>query len=251
MFQNFLKTALRNFLRQRSYSIINISGLAIGLASSVFIFLWVLDEINFDQFHLDKDRIFQIKENQTYSEGKVFTFNATPGPLAEALKMEIPEVEQSCRTTWNDRVLFKHEEQSIYEEGLYADSTLFKIFTFQIAEGNRSNPLPDNNSIAISQKMAAKYFKNESAIGKSFRLDNISDAKVTAVFRDIPENSSIRFEFIIPFELYGKKNPWLKDWGNNGIQTYVKLHDGRSRGAVDKKIKEFIKKRSELSLIHI
>ena len=251
MIRNYLKTALRNFLRQRSYSFINVSGLAIGLACSIFILLWVMDEINFDNFHQDKDRIFQIRENQTYSEGKIFTFSSTPGPLAEGLKMELPEVEQSCRTTWNDRILFKFEDQAIYEEGLYADSTLFKIFTFSVVEGNRNNPLPDNSSVAISQKMAAKYFKTESAIGKIFKLNNKTDAKVTAVFQDIPENSSIRFEFIAPFELYLRDNQWLKDWGNNGIQTYVKLYDGKSRGAVDKKIKEFVKKRNEGSVVDL
>ena len=165
--------------------------------------------------------------------------------------MEVPEVDQSCRTNWGDRILFKYEDQSIYEEGLYSDSTLFKVFTFPIVEGNMGNPLPDNSSVAISQKMAAKYFKTESAIGKILRLNNKFDAKVTAVFKDIPENSSIRFEFIVPFELYLKENTWLKDWGNNGIQTYVKLHDGKSREAVDKKIKEFIKKRNEGSVVDL
>src|SRR5690348_12192625 len=126
MFRNYILTALRSFRRQRSYSLINLSGLAIGLACSIFIFLWVMDEVTYNGFHKDADRIFQVMENQTYSGGKIFTFAATPGKLSEALKEEIPEIEYSARTSWGDRLLFKYEDKSIYEEGMYADPTLFK-----------------------------------------------------------------------------------------------------------------------------
>jgi putative ABC transport system permease protein len=253
MFRNYLLTALRSFSRQRSYSLINLSGLAMGLACSIFIFLWVMDEVSYNGFHKDADRIFQVMENQTYSGGKIFTFAATPGKLAEALKQEIPEVEYAARTSWGDRLLFKYEEKSIYEEGMYADPTLFKIFTFPIINGDKENPLPDNNSVAISEKMARKYFGDEDAIGKLFRVNNEFDCKVTAVFADVPENSSIKFEYLINFDrtFRAEGNKWMHDWDSNGLQTFVKLNRATAQPAVDGKIKEFVKKRVEKSVVDL
>jgi putative ABC transport system permease protein len=253
MFRNYLLTSLRSFLRQRSYSLINLSGLAMGLACSIFIFLWVMDEVSYNNFHEDSDRIFQVMENQTYSGGKIFTFAATPGKLAEALKQEIPEVEYSARTSWGDRLLFKYEEKSIYEEGRYADPTLFKIFTFPIINGDKQNPLPDNNSVAISEKMARKYFGDEDPIGKIFRVNNEFDCKVTAVFADIPENSSIKFEYLINFDRTFREegNKWMHDWDSNGLQTYVKLNQVATQSSVNDKIREFVKKRVETSVVEL
>src|SRR4051812_123733 len=125
MLKNYFLTAVRSFIKQKSYSFINLAGLAIGLTCSIFIFLWVLDETSYDEFHVDKDRIFQVMENQTYSADQIYTFKATPGLLAEGLKQEIAEVDVSCRASWNNRALFKYEDKSLFEEGLYADSSLF------------------------------------------------------------------------------------------------------------------------------
>lgn len=253
MLRNYLLTALRSFLRQRSYSFINLSGLAIGLACSIFIFLWVMDEMSYDNFHPDGDRIYQIMENQTYSGNKIFTFMATPGLLAEALKQEIPEVEFASRASWGDRILFNYEDKSIYEEGSYADPSIFRIFNFPIIDGDRNNPLPDNNSIAISKTIARKYFKDENPIGKVFRLNNSFECKVTAVFEDIPENSTLQFKYVIAFDriFHEKGNEWMSDWGSNGLQTFVKLNKGGVQTAVDGKIKEFVKKRNEGSVVDL
>ena len=133
--------------------------------------------------------------------------------------------------------MFSYNDQTIYEDGAYADSTIFKIFTIPLSEGNHSNPIPDNNSIAISQKLAHKYFNNESAIGKILRLDNKLDVKVTAVFNDLPENSSLRFEFIAPYSTYAKEDQFNEEWGawTAGL-SYVKLREGSSKETVNKKI---------------
>ncbi len=253
MLKNYFLTAMRSFLRQRTYSFINLAGLAIGLTCSIFIVLWVLDEISYNQFHTDKDRIYQIMENQTYSGGVIYTFAATPGLLAEALKQEVPEVEASCRTDWGTRLLFQHEDKSIYESGLYADASLFRIFTFPIIEGDAKNPLPDNNSVAISQRTAAKFFGTESAIGKTFKLNAEWDAKVTAVFQDVPENSSLQFDFLIAFDrlFHQEGNQWMSDWESNGVQTFLKLNNASAAPAVDGKIKEFVKKKNKDSVVDL
>jgi ABC-type antimicrobial peptide transport system permease subunit len=253
MLKNYFRTAFRSFMRQRTYSFINLSGLCIGLTCSIFIGLWVMDELSYDKFHADSDRIFQVMENQTYSGGVIYTFNATPGLLAEALRQEFPEVEASCRTDWERRLLFQHSDKSIYEEGLYADPSLFQVFTFPILDGDAKNPLPDNNSIAISQRMAAKFFGAESAIGKTFKVNAEWDAKVTAVFKDVPENSSLKFEWLIAFDrtFRAPGNSWMGRWGANGLQTFLKLNKDGAEAAVNNKIKEFIKKRNEGSVVDL
>ena len=253
MLKNYFITAVRSFMRQGSYSIINLAGLAVGLTCSIFIFLWVLDEISFDSFNVDKDRIFQVMENQTYSESQIYTFKATPGLLADALQQEIAEVEFASRATWGNRMLFKYEDKIIYEQGFYADSSLFDIFTFPILAGDRKNLLPDNNSVAISKRTARKYFGDEDAIGKMFRINDEFDSKVTAVFDDIPENSSIKFDFVIPFDrvFRAKGNGWMGNWGSNGVQTFVKLHRTDAAEVVNGKIKEFVKKRNEGSVVDL
>jgi putative ABC transport system permease protein len=253
MLKHYFLTALRSFMRQRTYSFINLAGLALGLTCSIFIVLWVVDEISYNQFHVDKDRIFQVMENQTYSGGVIYTFAATPGLLAEALKQEIPEIEVSCRTDWGTRLLFQSEDKSIYESGLYADPSIFQLFTFPVIEGDAKNPLPDNNSIAISQRTATKFFGEESAIGKTFRLNAQWDAKVTAVFLDIPENSSLQFDWLIPFDrlFHEEGNRWMSDWESNGVQTYIKLNSASAAPVVDGKIKGFVKKKNKDSVVEL
>src|SRR6478609_8168673 len=180
MLRNYLTTAVRNFLRQPIYSIINLSGLVLGLTCNIFIFVWIFDEFNADSFHKDRDRIFQVLENEFYSNGNVVTYNGTRGPLAEKLKQELPEVEQSTRTSWSEQKLFTSGKQALYEKGVYADSMIFHLFTFKIISGAESHPLPDNNSVAISRTMAQRFFQDEIALGQSLRVGNMMDVKVTA-----------------------------------------------------------------------
>ena len=242
MLSHFFKIFFRSSIKNATYSFINITGLAFGLAGSILILLWVIDEISFNNFHQDKDRIYQIMGNHTYPSG-VDTQFSTPGPLAAGLK-ELPEVEESCRLIFfRGHVLFNYNDQSIYEEGIHADPTLFKIFTIPIIEGDRINPIPDINSIALSKKLADKYFPGESAIGKVFRLNNNLDARVTAVFEDIPKNSSLAFTFVLPYEIHVKEEQYIHEWGAwVGGRTYVKLHKGVDKESVNKKIAELITK---------
>jgi putative ABC transport system permease protein len=240
MLNHFFKIFFRTTLKNGSYSFINITGLAFGLAGSILILLWVIDEISFDNFHQDKDRIYQIMGNHTYPTG-IDTQFSTPGPLAAGLK-ELPEVEESCRLIFfRGHVLFNYHDQSIYEEGIHADPSLFNIFAIPIIEGDRTNPIPDINSIALSKKLANKYFPGESALGKVFRLNNNFDAKVTAVFEDVPKNSSLAFTFVLPYEIHVKEEQYIHEWGAwTGGRTYVKLHKGADKESVNKKIAEVI-----------
>ncbi len=240
MLRNYIKSSLRNIIRHKGYTFINISGLTVGMATSIFIFLWVMDELSFDKFHVNKDRIYRAMKNATYSDGKIETTWSTPMRLADVMLAEVPEIDQTMRATYGQNFLIRFGEKAIYEEGLYADSTLFSIFTFPIIAGDANNPLPDIKSVAISQKLAIKFFEDENPIGQVLRVAQKYDLKVTAVFANVPENSTLQFDFAIPFEVWEKENSWAENWGNNGMQTFVSIKPGTSPEAVNEKIDSLI-----------
>jgi putative ABC transport system permease protein len=242
MLNHFLKVFFRTTFKNPIYSFINVAGLSVGFACSIFILLWIIDEISFDKFHANKERIFQIMGNHAFPDGTQ-TLEQTPGPLAEGL-IELPEVEESCRIRFGGgRILFNYGTQSIYENGVFADISIFSVFTMPLAEGNNANPLPDINSIAISQKLADKYFKNENALGKVFRLDSKSEAKVTAIFNDLPTSSTLQFDFIIPYPVYSQGDQYNKEWGAwTGGKTYLKLKQGADTELLNKKIADVLTK---------
>lgn len=251
MLKNYFFTALRSYWKQKGYTFLNLSGLTIGLTTSMLIMLWVVDELHYDGFHQRGDQLYRVMENQTYS-GQMFTFAATPGLLAEALKLEIPEITHATRATWGDKEQFTVGDKIIKEEGLYADGEFFQMFTFPFIVGDPKTALGNVSSIVISETLANKYFDSpQAALNKVIRIDNKNDYKVTGVFQDVPKNSSLKFDFVLPFEVYYNENDWLKDWGNNGILTFVMLQEQASPVTVNAKIKDFIKKRNEKSVVDL
>ncbi len=245
MFGNYLKTAYRNLVRHKGFTFINMLGLTVGLSTFLFIVLWIKDEVTFDRFNKDLNRLFEVYENQTYSENKIYTFQATPGPLAEALQSEFPEVETAARSNWGGRELFKYGEKSFYGEGKYADSTLLTMFTFQWLEGNPAYPMPDRSSVVISSSLSGKLFGNEPALGKIVRFRNKYDLKITGVYKDLPSNSTLQCDFVAPFQIYEEDQSWLKEWGNNGIMTFVKLRPGTDYKLFNKKIADYVKTKNK------
>jgi putative ABC transport system permease protein len=249
MLRNYIKTAFRSLHRHRGFSFINLLGLTVGLSTSVFILLWIVDELTYDRFNKDIDRLYEVFENQTYSADQIYTFQATPGPLANGLVSEFPEIEAACRSNWGERCLFRYEENSFYSEGRYADSTLLTMFTFRWKEGNPLNPLPDLSGVVINVSLAKKLFGNEPALGKVIRFRNQNDLKVTGVFEDLPSNSTLQCEFVAPFAIYEKDNQWLREWGNNGIMTFVKLKPNTNYLEFNKKFAGYIKTKNEGSVV--
>ncbi len=249
MLRNYLKTAFRNLIRHKSFTFINLMGLAVGLSTFLFIALWIYDEATYDRFHKDVDRIYEVFEHQTYSADKIYTFAATPGPLAEGMTAEFPEVELAARCNWGGRNLFSWENNAFYAEGRYADSTLLRIFTFTWIEGNPDNPVPDPSSAVISRSLAEKLFGEEKVLGNMVRFKNQYDLLISGVFEDLPSNSTLQCEYIVPFHLYEKENPWLENWGNNGIMTFVKLKPGADYREFNEKIADYIKTKNEGSVV--
>src|SRR4030095_2911488 len=241
MIKNYFKTAFRNLWRNKIYGSLNVFGLAIGIACAGFIFLWVEDEFSYNHNHSKKDQLYQILENQPF-EGKTYTFSATPGLLAEAMKKESPGVKNSCRLTWDNYTLFNLGEKSIYERGNYADSSIFSMFTIPFVQGKKETVFQQLHSLAISEKMAKKFFGDQKDIlGKTLKVDNKEVYVISAVFKDLPQNSSIKFDWLSPFQIYHDNNKWLNDWNTNGTQTFVELEEKADRGLINKKLDNYLK----------
>ena len=240
MITNYLKTALRNFWRNKSFSLINVFGLALGMACSVLIMLWVQDEKATDGFFKDTDRLFSIYERQYY-DNKIEAFHGTPGIISDEIKKIIPDIEYASGMAWNEKNTFQVGDKIMKQEGNSAGADFFKIFSYRLLQGNAATALNTPTSIAISQKMAVDFFGSpQAAIGKTIRYENRTDFKVTAVFDNVPRLSSRKFDFLINWENFLARNTWAKQWGNNGPAALIKLRANADPLAVEKKIRKFL-----------
>jgi putative ABC transport system permease protein len=219
----------------------NILGLTVGLAASISIFLWILDEISFDRFHSKADRIYKVMINDIYPDGRMETYEAPTVKIGEALRDNILEIEKVAQTSWNEEMLVKYGEKKFNENGLYADSTLFTIFSFPILIGDKTRPLSNINSVSISEKLAHKLFNNENPIGKPLNINHTSEFTITSVFKDVPGNSSLQFDFIISFERWKSENIWANHWRSGATQAFVMLKQNSDFNSTDAKVRKLIK----------
>lgn len=240
MLKNFLLVATRNFLRQRFYSFINVFGLSTGLASALFIFLWVNDELGIDAGYKDSDRIYRLLSNLKMSNDEILTWNITPGPMRDAILESVPEVEVAVHTAGTGS-LIQYQDKGFLEQGIYADSAFFKLFNFPILSGSGDNL--DRSSIAISKKMAKTLFGDADAIGKVLKVQRKYDLEVKAVFDDIQRGTNMRFEYIIPMDIYRIQRGGGWNWGNFDHPLFVKLNEGASPDEAIKKINAIEDKR--------
>lgn len=247
MIKNYFKTAFRNLWKNKTYSFLNIFGLAVGIACAGLIFLWVEDEISYNDNHQKKDQLYQVLENQAY-EGKTYTFSATPGVMAPAMMEELPAIKNTCRLTWQQYTLFSFGEKAIYERGFYADSSLLSMFTIPFIKGKKENAFQHLHSLIISEKMAKKFFGDQQdVLGKTLRLDNKEEYLITGVFKDLPNNSTIKFDWLASFKIYFDRNTWLNEWGNNSIQTFVELEKNSNVASLNQKLDGYIKSKDTTS----
>lgn len=251
MFKNYFKTSIRNLWRNRTYSFLNIFGLAIGIACAGLIFLWVEDEVNYDSFNEKKDRLYYVRVNQKY-DASVFTHGSTPGVMAPAMKTEIPGIANTCRVSEGQTsLLFSIGDKSMYAAGRYAEGSLFNMFTLPFVEGNAQNAFTQLYSLVLTEKTAKKFFGfTKNAVGKTVRVDNKQDYVVTGIVKDLPANSSLKFEWIAPFEIWYQQSPWAHEWANSSISTYVELKPGTNPETVNKQLYNYIQKRAPASISH-
>jgi predicted permease len=225
MLRSYLKVAIRNLQRHKGFSFINIFGLAIGMACSILILLWVQDELSYDRFHTNADHIYRI--NASLPE---FDLHAgiTSAPLAQAVMTQIPGIKNAVRFRGFNRDLFQVGDRMFEEEGLlFVDSTFFDVFSFPLVAGNPETALRNPDGIVVTESMARKYFGDESALGQTIRKNHKEDLVVTGVLADVPGNSHIRFDFLQPMANRARTDHDLKenDWDNFNFSTYLLLDD--------------------------
>jgi len=223
MFFNYLKTSLRNLLRYKGYSLINIIGMTLGLASSILILLFVLDELSFDKFNKDSDRIYRISV-QGKIQGPEINAAVSCVPIGPALVQELPGVEQYTRLfPFGGDPLVRYEDKSFVEEDfVYADSTFFDVFTTRFLAGNAGKGLNRPNTLVVTRSIAMKYFGSIDVIGKTLKIfDPAQDFTVDGVIEDFPANSHIRFTILASFT----SNPMSRStiWVGNNVYTYIKI----------------------------
>ncbi|MBC7919788.1 MAG: ABC transporter permease [Ferruginibacter sp.] len=240
MLRNYLTVALRNLLRHRVFSLINILGLALGLACSLLILLWVRDERSVDAFHAHAPQLFSVYERQYY-DGKVEAGHFTPGVLAEELKKVIPEIRYASGFAWENKATFAVGNKINKESGNHAGADYFRMFSYPLLRGTPETALANPTSIAISRKMAVNYFGSpEAAMGKTLRYEDRKDLMVTAVYENLPPTASSKFDYLINWQLFLEDNAWAKQWGNNGPHTLVMLRPDADPVRVATKIKRFL-----------
>ena len=240
------KTAFRHALRYKGYALLNLSGLVVGLASSMLILLWVSDELSIDKFHVKSDRIYQVIRDMVQSSGQIETTRAIPRPLEHELRNNYPEVEHVSLLSWEMELPFSLEDKTSYESGRYASPDFFMMFSFPFLAGDPSMALRDIHSVAISERLARKYFGNEwqEATGKMLKIDNRQEFKVTVIFENPPSNSSLIFDFILPAEEYIQQNSWVDSWTSGGFRMYLSVMPEADINAVRKRINQEINEHS-------
>jgi putative ABC transport system permease protein len=243
MLRNFLKIAVRNLLRYKFFSFINIFGLSIGIACCTVIFLFVEDELSYDRQHENADRIYRVVKDFVNDDGSSLPDATTPPALAPALQREIPEIQNVVRLFpgWGAKYYVKYGEKKFLEENVVrADSSIFDVFTLPFVQGNSRTAFSQLKSVVINESTAKKYFGNDNPIGKSIELDPMGPHAVTAVIKDLPRTSHFKFDFLVLTRtLRGNIDA---DWGFYNFYTYIKLKPKVSIATVEPKIKALFKK---------
>ena len=250
MIKQYLKTAWRNLLKQPSTSLINIGGLAIGMTAAVFIFLWVKNEFNFDNYHKDADRIFRVKNYLAIDKRETWAWENSPYLLGEEAKQQIPEVLNVCRLRamgWGGQY-FNIKGQFYKEDDCaYVDAEWFNVFDYKFIRGNAAAFNEHPFSLLLSETKAKKYFGNDDPVGKIIRIDTV-DYQVQGVVKDNPVNSSFQFDVLVPLAARmanagNKSND--ESWGNFNYLTFIKLTPTGTPQTVAEKLKAIIAKKRD------
>ncbi|UTA67344.1 ABC transporter permease [Emticicia sp. 21SJ11W-3] len=250
MIRNYLKVAWRNLWKNKTFSLLNIMGLALGMTCSLLIMLWLQDELQKDKFHKNGSRLYRVMENQFYA-GEVVTYPSTPGILSQHITKDIPEIEMASQILWEESPLFTVGDIFEKEKGRYVNGDFLNMFSFELATGDARTALKRPDGVVISKRIADKYFPNQDPMGKIIRVDNRDDVMVTGVLKQITEQSSLKFDFLMSYDRWLKTNEWAKEWSNNGPRCYVMLNKNADIKKVQAKIKGYIKTKNKDSNVEL
>ncbi len=245
MFRNYFKIALRSLMKNSVYSFINVGGLAIGIASSILILLWVADEYSFDRFHKNYENIYELYQSQQWAQG-IGTGNAMPYPMKEAIMAKSSLIKNIVMTNWGEGNMLQVGDTRLNKLGLSVSEDFFKIFSYQMLKGDSASALNDPNSIVITESTAKALFDDRDPIGQYIKIDNRQELKVTGVIEDVrPKRTRFKFDYLLPFAYFESTQPWIKRnkdvWDNNSFTMYVLLQQGATETEVNATIHDLIK----------
>jgi len=247
MFKNYLKIAWRSITKHKGFASLNAGGLALGIASCLLLVMYVVYHINYDKQFDNLDRIFIIENNQP-GDGRVYTFQSTPGVLAPTIKTEVPDAVRAVRAiSYSAEGLLSYKEGSFKKKGLFADDGFFAIFSYKFIRGNPSTALKLPNSIVITKSLATTLFGKADALNKIVKRNNQLPLTVTGVIEDVPLNATYQFDFILPWVMFEDSNPWAKDsgWGTNYAVTIVQLKDASALSSANNILKTMVARHAE------
>jgi putative ABC transport system permease protein len=245
MLRNYIKIAFRSLLKNRTYSFINIGGLAIGLAASIMIFLWVADEYSYDKFHTNYNKIYKLYQTQAWN-GHISTSYSVPYKLKEAILEKSSKIKLAVMTNWGEGNMLQVGENRLNKLGISASEDFFKIFSYEMIYGDPNTAINEPTNIVITESTAKIFFKGSDALNQTIKIDNGAELKVTGVIKDTPKQSFLKFDYVLPFSYFEKTNSWItsfaKDnWDSNSFQMYVLLQEGTTTEEVNKSIASIIR----------
>jgi len=238
MIKNYLKTALRNLYKHKGYSLINILGLAIGMASCLMILMYVNHELSYDSFNEKADRIFRVSGSFRWG-GRDFDIAVNAAPVAQTLINDFPEVEDAVRFRQRGRYVVKYGDKSFRERNTsFADASFFNIFSIPLLKGDPQTALAAPKTLVLSRDTAEKYFRDEDPIGKTLKINDREDYQVTGVYENIPDNSHFHFDILFSMESLQESKGQI--WLSQNFQTYIVLRDGADYLALEAKFPDLI-----------
>lgn len=242
MFRSYFKIGWRNLLRNKGYSAINIAGLAMGMAVAILIGLWMYDELSFDTYHPNHDRIAQVMQHRDFN-GAISTGISMPAVMGEEIRNVYgTDFKYVLQSTWNFDHTLAYGDKIFLKTGSFIEPGVTEMLSLKMVAGTRDG-LKDMNSILLSESVARAYFGEDDPINKILRVDNQTNVNVTGVYEDLPDNTSFRnLKFILPWDLYLSLNPWIREkenpWGSNFTQTFVQIADHADMDQVSTRIKD-------------
>lgn len=248
MFKNYFLVTVRNLFKNGFYSFINIAGLATGIMCSILILLWVFDETSFDKFLPKSDRLYQVWIRANF-DNKVASWTSVPLPTYEAMKTADSHIKRAVVTDWGGDHLLTVGDNRLTKRGYYASEEFLEAFEFPLVQGQATQVMDDPRSIIITEGTAKALFGNEDPMNKVIRLNNEEDLKVTGVLRNLPSNSTFRFDFLMTWKFREQISDWVRrnttNWGNYSFQVFVELNDPADQQVVESRIRGMLQEHGE------
>jgi len=242
MIKNYLRITYRNLIKYKSYSLINIFGLSLGIACCILIYAYIGYELSYDRYHKNADSIYRIV-SQRVAMGKTSILATTPAPVGPTMVEDFPEVLDAVRFSPTVKRVFTYQDKSFFQDGvLYADPSVFKVFSFEMIEGDPETALEVPFTMILAEKTARKIFGNESPVGKIINWDNKFDYRITGVVKDPPPNSHFTFNVLASFATFMKYDPRIGSWRGGSFQTYLHLRKNVDPKQFEQKFKSFSEK---------